>query len=255
MDEPTPGGDRELDELRARAYGPHPDIDADPAALARLVELEVAHLASVVLVSHTDARGAPVADAAPATVPDAAHVHAVLTLPVTEMLPLTSGERSWRSLWRSATAPRWHRARTLAGSIVIGATLLSAAAWLLGPHPAATLRPVDAEPELFVTELLVSRGMSPDSATLRQFEPYRDTDLWSVEDGSGLRCLIAWDRGHSGRFEFECVPPDAELFVDLGAWPEAGDDFGEWLPDGSIVRFHVRGNFVDAYDYVASGPD
>ena len=38
---------RELDELRARAYGPDHDIDGDPRALARLRELEAVHLADV----------------------------------------------------------------------------------------------------------------------------------------------------------------------------------------------------------------
>ena len=48
MDASSPPSDaeRELNELRARAYGPHPDIQADPAALARLTELEAAHIAS-----------------------------------------------------------------------------------------------------------------------------------------------------------------------------------------------------------------
>ena len=36
--------ERELRELRARAYGPHADIQRDPAALARLTELEAARV-------------------------------------------------------------------------------------------------------------------------------------------------------------------------------------------------------------------
>ncbi len=40
---PTPADvERELGELRARAYGPGSDIRDDPAALARLTELEAA---------------------------------------------------------------------------------------------------------------------------------------------------------------------------------------------------------------------
>ena len=50
------------------------------------------------------------------------------------------------------------------------------------------------------------------------------------------------------------VPPGVELFVDLGAWPQAGDGFGEWLPDGSIIRFHLRANAVDAYVYPRQRP-
>ena len=36
--------ENELRELRARAYGPNADIQSDPAALARLSELEAAHM-------------------------------------------------------------------------------------------------------------------------------------------------------------------------------------------------------------------
>ncbi len=48
MDASSPPSDaeRELDELRRRAYGPHPDIQNDPAALARLTELEAARTES-----------------------------------------------------------------------------------------------------------------------------------------------------------------------------------------------------------------
>ena len=39
----SPDAERELRDLRIRAYGPNPDIGSDPAALARLAELEAAH--------------------------------------------------------------------------------------------------------------------------------------------------------------------------------------------------------------------
>src|SRR6476469_2850542 len=37
---PSPEGSRELADLRKRAYGPDADIDDDPVALRRLLELE-----------------------------------------------------------------------------------------------------------------------------------------------------------------------------------------------------------------------
>ena len=45
--------ERELNDLRARAYGPKPDIEADPAAIARLIELEAAHVGAATPVNAT----------------------------------------------------------------------------------------------------------------------------------------------------------------------------------------------------------
>ena len=40
--------ENELRELRARAYGPNADIQSDPVALARLSELEAAHMPKLI---------------------------------------------------------------------------------------------------------------------------------------------------------------------------------------------------------------
>ena len=53
----------ELAELRRRAFGLHPDIDGDPAAMARLIELEqlvlVEHAASVAAAGLRNVTGWP----------------------------------------------------------------------------------------------------------------------------------------------------------------------------------------------------
>jgi hypothetical protein len=33
--------------------------------------------------------------------------------------------------------------------------------------------------------------------------------------------------------------------VDVGAWPVFHDAFAEGLPDGTVIRFHLRGESVD----------
>ena len=57
--------ERELNDLRARAYGPKPDIEADPAAIARLIELETAHVAAATPFNVTASVDRRAADAAP----------------------------------------------------------------------------------------------------------------------------------------------------------------------------------------------
>ena len=56
MEDPSthPDADRELNDLRARAYGPDSDIHTDPAARARLIELEAAHLSIPATTPHID---------------------------------------------------------------------------------------------------------------------------------------------------------------------------------------------------------
>ena len=225
--------DRELNDLRARAYGPDPDIDTDPAAHARLVELEAAHLATWAAV--------------PAAVDVVADKAEPTAEPPSDMHPVTPSEGDRGSPWHPATATRGRRLWILAGSILVVVMLISALTWLLGPQPDATQHPIAVETEFQPAGVMVGQGVNADSSTIRQYEAYRDIKLWSLTDDRGYSCLVAYEQGLSGRFQFQCVPPGTELFVDLAADPEGGDAFGEWLPDDGFVRFQLRGAGVDVY--------
>jgi len=50
-----------------------------------------------------------------------------------------------------------------------------------------------------------------------------------------------------------CVPPEVDHFADIGA-PLRGDD-SPGLPEGSIIRFHHRGETVDVFLYPAPAVD
>lgn len=200
--------DRELNDLRARAYGPHPDIEADPAALARLIDLEAAHILAAV--------------AAPEIASDVA-----------------TAERS--------------RAWLVAAWIVMVVIVVVSLVWLLSPRPDATLHLVEDETDGELLGNLDVQGR-PDVSTLRHFEPYHDVDVWSVENGVGYVCLIAFHR-HSGRFETQCAPPATELAIYLVAAPEGEDDFGDWLPSGSSVSFRLRDDTVDVDLHPPQAPD
>ena len=249
--------DRELNDLRARAYGPDPDIDTDPAARERLVELEAARLSSRAAVPDIGSNVAPVADAARpgahATVGVVAEHAAPTAESLTELLlPVTSGEGGGRSLWHHATATRRRRLGFIAVAIVAAIVLIYAITWLLGPHPDATQHRIAVEIEF--ADVLSIQGVSHDNSTLRQYEPYRDIKLWSVIDDRGYFCLAAWEQGLSGRVGHQCAPPGTELFVDLEAG-QGSDSFAAWLPDDSFVRFQLRGAGVDVYLPPASEAD
>jgi hypothetical protein len=214
--------ERELDTLRARAYGPEADIDADPAAMARLVELEAAHRAA------TAARAAaPVAVATTVTV----------TAP---------GEPTAPSSRDGSGGARGRRTWAVVGVICLFA-IVAATVWNLVLRPDATLRQIDADDGSDVIRVLSAQGRGPDASTLRQFEPYHDVGVWSVENAAGKVCFVVWDRLASGRFSIKCAPPGREVALSLTVESEGVDDFAPWLPDGSIVDFHLRDDTVDVF--------
>ena len=225
--------ERELNDLRARAYGPTSDIEADPAAMARLIELEAAHVGAATPDNPTESVGSRAADdslTAPAPRESVAGGAAVSQAKPT--IPTASSERTGR------------RTLFLVGSIVVVAILVFAATWLHVSRPDATLRPTAGEPDNGVIQTLNFQGEIPDPSTLRQFERYHDLDVWSVENRSGDTCIVAWNRGSMGRFQFHCGPPSVELVLHMRVGPDPDDGFGDWLPSGSVVSLHLHENTV-----------
>ncbi|WP_104162506.1 hypothetical protein [Cryobacterium sp. N22] len=252
MDASSPPSDaeRELDELRRRAYGPHPDIQADPAAMARLTELEAARTASP--PDGADAEiGEPAAagDDAPAADPAGTASGADASDSA------ASGEGSSRSLWQRLTASRARRGALLASVLVAFLALAYTVAGLVGPHPDATVHRIPDEPDGVVLSMLGFLGTEPELTSIRGYEPYRGFEPWFAVDAQGFQCFMIIDRS-SGTFDgANCVPPGVDLFADIGAWPLFGDDFMRGLPNGSIIRFHYRGDSVDVFLYPSSEAD
>ncbi|OUM45445.1 hypothetical protein [Arthrobacter sedimenti] len=257
MDASSPSSDagRELGELRRRAYGPHADIQADPAALARLTELETARTASPPEGTDTELdEPAAAADSAPAA--DFAGTVSGTDRPDTAagIAPaMASREGSPRSFWHRITATRVRRSWFMAAALVAFLALAYAVEWLIGPHPDATLHPLADEADGVVFSMLDVLGADVDRSSLRGYEPYRGVEPWFAVDRQGLQCFMIIDRSGPTVDGANCVPPGVDLFADIGAWPLLGDDSMEGLPGGSIIRFHYRGDSVDAFLYPASG--
>jgi hypothetical protein len=254
---PPSGAERELDELRRGAYGRHPDIRVDPAALARLTELEAARTTGPPDGADTEidkpaaaAVGAPVGDstrtASGAGAPDPAAGNA----PV-----VASSEGSPLSLWRRLTATRAGRFSIVVGVLVAGVALADTVAGLVGPRPDATLRLAAYEADRGVLRSLTFLGADVDPSSIRGYQPYRGVEPWFSVDRQGLQCLMLIDRSAGSVDGANCVPPGVDLFADIGAWPLVGSDFIDDLPDGSIIRFHYRGDSVDVFRYPASEAD
>jgi len=199
---PSDDGERELNELRGRAYGPHPDIQVDPTALARLTELEAAHIASRLGGADTGV-GAPDAGADDAprgdtgwAAPEADRPHTAAV--ITPVVPF-SGD-SPRSLWHRLTATRAGRSSVVVGALVAVLALAYAAAWLTGPHPDATLHPIEDEPNGAVLSMIDFLGADADLSTIRGYQPYRGSRTLVPREHTRLPLLHAdHTSGRGGR--------------------------------------------------------
>ncbi|GAA1986631.1 hypothetical protein [Microbacterium pumilum] len=248
---------RELDDLRARAYGPHPDIQADPTALARLSELEAAaHIASPTGGTVTESGAAAVAYAQKVSDcveteigPDKpAHASGVAAV-------VASSESPPQSLRDRLTATRGGLGSVVAGALVVIVTLVYTMAWLVGPHPDATLQPIDdPADDAVVLSMLDFLGADADPSTVRGYQSYRGVEPWFLVDKQGFHCFMIIYRP-SGVDGANCVPPGVDLFADISVDGTSADDLSEGLPDGSVIRFRYRGDSVEVFLYPASESD
>jgi hypothetical protein len=261
MDESAPATDveAELRDLRARAYGPHPDIMDDPGALARLAELESAHLAERAIDEPVPAPSGTADNAAgtdsAALLPGipiatARTGPAALLVPEGTAAPPPSERLARR--WRRMTATRGRRMGLIAASLAIMLVIVSAVSWYAAPKPDATLQPSGAVVDREILSLVFAAPLAEvDTSTLTGYEPYRGVEPWVAENAQGARCLMAMERSTDSLANVRCAPPEAELMLDLLVWAP-GDAFGymEGLANGTVIRFQLRGDSVDAFLYV-----
>ena len=245
---PTPSDvERELGELRARAYGPESDIQDDPVALARLVELEAARADAIRAAAEVDE---PVmADAAAdETARDAVDEPSPLPEPES---PTSPGDDAGASRRHRLTASRSGRFWLAAGAGLAVVAVVYGATRLLGPHPEATLWPTAGRADEEILTLIFEDVGGIDLSTLENFDSFRGLEPWSAMDFDGNPCLMIIDRSTGTVVGAECTPQEADLLVDIGTWPVMDYRFAEDLPDGSVIRFHQRGNAVDAFVHPA----
>jgi hypothetical protein len=260
MDASSPRSDaqRELDELRRRAYGPHPDIESDPAALVRLAELEAAHTASLRAATGTEIT-------APAAAPDSGPgAHSTWTTFIEEWPEPATGiafvaeprTGLMSSAWRRRAATQVRRysfmATLMSTALAVFVAAVITAALIVRPRPDATLHQIADKADSAVLQMLAFLGADADPSSIRGYQPYMGVEPWFSMEKKGLQCFMIIVRSGPTVEGANCVPPGVDLFADVGPDFLSADDGTEGLPNGSIVRFHYRGGSVDVFVYPAS---
>lgn len=282
-DEATPGGAlssaerAELEGLRRRAYGADADIDTDPDALARLIDLEDRVRRAAEATPRTDDERVDAAPPAPPTPGAATPASPVATDPPGSgepravVLPTASEARS--------AAPRRGRV-ALIGALALGMVTAGAIAANTeeAAGPPASIPQESAQDALVVMpdgvrgsvlfEVPIGRSLarsgvvaqpppSPVAEGLRwasQLGTYYGWDLWLARSYLGNPCLVVVRGAES---EGSCVIPesfaDGDLVVSVGF---ADVDEGvrppsmsaterieyRWLPDRGVVVLRAGGS-------------
>jgi hypothetical protein len=250
MDEygPPPEREQELRELQARAYGPHPDIQDDPDALARLAALESAHVSEHAVARPTELAWHEPVQATPETT---VAVEAPTPLEVAvfdEPVPR-------RSVWQNAAAMPPRRLWLIVGSLAAMTALVYAVSWFAPQQPDATLQPTGVEADSSALSAVSYAPLAEvDVSTMRGYEPYRGLTMWVAENAQGSRCLLGTEG--STLHGIKCAPPEAELMIDFGAYPlDYTATYMDGLADGTVIRFRLNGDSVDAYLYPPPSAD
>lgn len=261
----TSGGafdiERELAELRERAYGPAPDIDGDPAAAARLAELEDRHRHAVAEARHTGF-GSSEATIASSDEPRGFPTPQIEDVRIAEAgspLPGASprsgvGRRAHRAAWRRTRSRSLRSVLLALVAGVVTAAVVCGVYWALAPRPAAILQAgaqTDVAPAadrwiVLSSEDGVFMDRTVDQQSLTPYGAFHGVAVWSGVDELDNPCLILIEESSDRTLQAACTPGSGELIADIGVW--GGDeDFAGDLPRGSIIRFRHLGATVEAW--------
>jgi len=165
----------------------------------------------------------------------------------------SEAEQGAGSRRRRGMPSRWGLVWIAAG---IGLAIAYGVAGLLGPHPDTTLhRSQDPAESSQITTILEDYSpVEVDPATLAPYETFLGLQPWYATDFLGNPCLIISEPSTSSVHGGACTPREADLMVDIGAWPVFHDAFAEGLPEGTVIRFRLRGESVDVTVHRPSDP-
>ena len=227
--------DAELAALRSRAYGADADIDRDPAALSRLAELEEWHAS--VLTRHE-----PSSEDGPDGEPAARARAAAPETPEPDIVPEGSARTPAQRLASLAVKVV---VVVAAGVVIVGLATIGE------PRPDAVLQPLGTPPDEQTLRLADNaRSMLVDESTLEDFEPFLGLRVWRAETLYGSTCLLVIEPSTDELLATACAPPGAGVIADIYDVPlRSTDDWHEGQPIGTVARFVLEGDAVEAWIY------
>ena len=250
----------ELRGLRARAYGPSADIDRDPAAMARLAELEAA-------TGTGDAPHRPAPDRdrndSPGPRP-VAPTHAPMTdaTPVAEMAPAADGDAAGSAPSPDLRRrPRWLVPALWAASLVATAVITAIVTSTASVPPATapeggTLVAVLAPDPSFSSDIFGTRGYGAQGfEDFHGLTPIAVDDRWAASFGTDS-CLMIVASGvaagddsiYTGRWRTGCaagpVPASVAMDLDSTVPAETSAAYAD-----SVLLFVLDGDLVRVYEY------
>ena len=229
--------DAELAALRRRAFGPDADILDDPAALARLQELEESVLPPPAQVpapasSERRATGIPLDEDDDLEAPKAARLSGRL-----------------RDRMARFTAGRLGRITSILAAVVLIGAVGGAIGWQIGqPHPDRVLHvdgthytPSGQGTDLWLKEMYGITG------SFRGHEPYGRVHVFTGTARDGSECMVLMI-GADDAVGTSCSPPPLPASADLFIFPGWTKVYtGLELPAGSVVRFVQSGDDVEVW--------
>jgi len=228
---------RELAELRSRAYGPDADIDRDADALARLVVLEELARAEVLEPASVDE---PTATSrlpgASETTASSALAEKAATGVIDETVdaePTRIRDETRRPWWRRVP---W---AYIVAALAVGVTVGLALTTLLPPHPVTTLQQAPIEGAVLDFQMY---GIQADSPV--RYQPFHDLEVWSARTEQGSTCIVVTSAAGEW-MAAGCAPEPLDPVADIQYYSGMRPVDGLELPNGSVVRFILRGDVIE----------
>ncbi|GAA3627271.1 hypothetical protein GCM10022200_07110 [Microbacterium awajiense] len=259
MDAPpmTPDRSRELAALRSRAYGPGADIASDPAALARLRELE--ELArgdepaeqTVIEEQVAAAQHPPDEDDAPAP--------RIRRDPEPEPAAQSGADVSGAEAADAPGSPApprrtppwvWAVAGLAVGAIAGGAVTASVLAANSERADAVLARTTDGVDSGPWEDRLQYWGLEPDS--LQAYEPFDAMGVWTARGSEQSRCLVLSYQDEA--VMASCADAGFDPVFDFTIDEDMPISFSDDLEPGTVVRFVARPDTVEVWVRAPGAP-
>jgi hypothetical protein len=129
----------------------------------------------------------------------------------------------------------------IAGALAVGLVVGLTAPSLLPPHPATTLQQVAVGGAPLDFQMYGIPASSP-----VRYEPFHNLEVWSAQTEKGSMCIVVTtDTGEW--IGAGCAPEPLDAMADVTFFTGMRPVDGLELPEGSVLRFILRGDVMEVW--------